>query len=162
MNNDTQLINPNLVSSLSEVMKNEKEAKEELYNSVINLFNNNKDAIKELLTKFNTHLYNLDGDPILFNPNDHSQLLISYTNLFSITRSPILFDLSNNKFLIFDTSSKKNAFLTKEQAILFLSNQEYFNLTINVADPNKLLSQSCSENTARLSELYSRLRYFYK
>lgn len=38
MNNDTQLINPNLVASLSEVMKNEKEAKEELYNSVINLF----------------------------------------------------------------------------------------------------------------------------
>lgn len=68
MNNDTQLINPNLVASLSEVMKNEKEAKEELYNSVINLFNNNKDAIKELLTKFNTHLYNLDGDPILLIP----------------------------------------------------------------------------------------------
>lgn len=159
MNTDPQPINLSNTVNLSKMIKTKNEAKEKLYNSVISLFVNNKDNINDLLKKFNANLYNLDGDSILVDPNNHDLILICYTDVLSITKDPVLFDFSNNEFLTVDASGKKRS-LNKEETIRFLSDESCLDAVINVADPNKLILQSTRVNADHLSEINLRLRNF--
>ena len=128
---------------------------------MISLFINNEKAIHDLLMKFNVNLYNLGGDSILVDPNNHDLILICYTDVLSITKDPVLFDFSNNEFLTEDASGKKRS-LNKEETIRFLSDESCLDAVINVADPNKLILQSNRVNADHLSEINLRLRNFDK
>lgn len=161
MNTDPQPINQNYMATLSNVVENKNKAKNKLYNFVISLFINNEKAIHDLLMKFNVNLYNLGGDSILVDPNNHDLILICYTDVLSITKDPVLFDFSNNEFLTEDASGKKRS-LNKEETIRFLSDESCLDEVINVADPNKLILQSNRVNADHLSEINLRLRNFDK